>query len=119
MDDIRLETSVRSNDGFPVIDVVGEIDLYTSPTFRDILRQAVDDGHHRILVNMSQVRYVDSSGFGTLLGATKRLRPSGGSINLVGCNPSIQKMLRVTRLNTVFGVFEAEDEAVAALRHPM
>lgn len=119
MDEIRLETSVRSNNGIPVIDVSGEIDLYTAPAFRDILRQAVDDGHRRILVNMSRVRYVDSSGFGTLLGATKRLRPTGGSINLVGCNPSIQKMLRVTRLSTVFGVFDAEDEAIAALQNPM
>jgi anti-sigma B factor antagonist len=119
VDEVRLETSVRSINGIPVIDVAGEIDLYTAPAFRDILRQAFDDGHRRILVNMSQVRYVDSSGFGTLLGATKRLRPSGGSISLVGCNPSIQKMLRVTRLNTLFGVFDAEDDAVAALRNPM
>jgi anti-sigma B factor antagonist len=119
VDEVRLETQIRDKDGIPVIDVSGEIDIHTARALRDALTKTVDVGHQRILVNMSGVRYMDSTGFGTLLGATKRVRSGGGSINLVGCSPSIQKMLRVTRLNTIFGMFDAEDEAVAALRRTM
>jgi anti-sigma B factor antagonist len=65
---------------------------------------------------MEHVTYMDSSGFGTLLSATKRLRPEGGTVNLVHCNSAIDRMLRITRLNTVFGIFQSVDEAIEAAK---
>jgi anti-sigma B factor antagonist len=115
VDEIRLETQIRANSHLVVIDVTGEIDLYTAPQFKRALSETIDDGHKNIVVNLKQVSYMDSSGFGTLLGATKRVRPEGGSVNLVGCNDAIHRMLRITRLNTVFGIFDDEDAAVRAL----
>lgn len=112
MDEVRLETRTRTNTGLPVIDVAGEIDLYTAPMFKQALTQSIEDGNKNILVNMSGVSYMDSSGFGTLLGATKRVRPDGGSVNLIGCNDAICRMLKITRLNTIFGLFDDEDTAV-------
>ena len=64
---------------------------------------------------MNDVTYMDSSGFGTLLSATKRLRPRGGSIHLVGCNDVIARMLHITRLNTIFGLHASEEEALRSL----
>lgn len=116
MDEIRLETLVRDIGGLPVIDVAGEIDLYTAPQFKRALSDTVDGGHSCILVNMKQVSYMDSSGFGTLLGVTKRVRPNGGSVNLIGCNDAIHRMLCITRLNTVFGIYDDEEAAVSALK---
>lgn len=115
MDEIRLETQIRAESHLAFIDVSGEIDLYTAPQFKRALADTIDDGHRHIVVNLKQVSYMDSSGFGTLLGATKRVRPEGGSVNLVGCNDAIHRMLRITRLNTVFGIFDDEDSAVRAL----
>lgn len=115
MEEIRLETQIRALSQLAVIDVSGEIDLYTAPQFKRALADTIDDGHRHIVVNMKQVSYMDSSGFGTLLGATKRVRPDGGSVNLVGCNDAIHRMLRITRLNTVFGIFDDEDAAILAL----
>jgi anti-sigma B factor antagonist len=115
MDDARLETQTRSNTGLPIIDVAGEIDLYTAPMFKQALTETIDGGAKTILVNMANVSYMDSSGFGTLLGVTKRVRPDGGSVNLIGCNEAICRMLKITRLNTIFGLFDDEDAAVKAV----
>lgn len=116
METTRIETSLRHLDGVPVLDVVGEIDIYTTPQFKEAVSAAIDENKPAIIINMTQVTYMDSSGFGTLLSATKRLRPLDGALYLTGCNDSIQRMLQITRLNTIFGVYATEDEALAAAK---
>lgn len=114
MENVRIETSLRHHDDVPVLDVTGEIDIYTTPQFKDAVSAAIDEGKPSIIINMKDVSYMDSSGFGTLLSATKRLRPVEGGLYLAGCNEAITRMLQITRLNTIFGTFATEDEAVAA-----
>lgn len=116
METMRIETSLRHLDGIPVLDVTGEIDIYTTPQFKEAVSAAIDENKPAIIINMTQVTYMDSSGFGTLLSATKRLRPLDGALYLTGCNDSIQRMLQITRLNTIFGVYGTEDEALAAAK---
>jgi len=116
MDNARIETSLRRHDDVPVLDVIGEIDIYTTPQFKDAVSAAIDEGKPSIIINMTQVSYMDSSGFGTLLSATKRLRPVEGGLYLTGCNEAITRMLQITRLNTIFGIYATEEEAVAAAR---
>ena len=115
MEGIRLETSTREVDGFRLLDVAGEIDVYTAPQFKEAVNQIINSGQKDLIINMERVSYMDSSGFGTLLSATKRLRPEGGTVNLVACNSAIDRMLRITRLNTVFGTFQTVDEALGAV----
>ena len=97
-----------------VVDVRGEIDLSTVPVFKDALSAATETGSH-VIINMTDVSYMDSSGFGTLLSAKKKLRPNGASIHLVGCNDVIARMLHITRLNTIFSLHATEDDALSAL----
>lgn len=94
--------------------VAGEIDVFTAPLFKQAVVNMVSEGHQHLFLDMREVSFMDSSGFGALLGATKRLRPDGGSLNLIGCNRTIQRMLHLTRLDTILGVFESEDEAMTA-----
>jgi anti-sigma B factor antagonist len=112
MDPTRLELSRRMERGLPIIDVDGEIDVYTVPRFKEHLSSLIEEGNQNILVNLKKVGYMDSSGFGALLGATKRLRPQGGRLGLVSCNQVIGRMLKITRLNTIFEMFDTEDEAL-------
>lgn len=114
MDNARIETSLRHVDGVPVMDVTGEIDIYTTPQFKDAVTAAIDEGKSSIVINMTNVTYMDSSGFGTLLSATKRLRPADGALYLSGCNEAITRMLQITRLNTIFGIYATEEEALSA-----
>ncbi len=116
METMRIETSLRQRDGIPVLDVIGEIDIYTTPQFKEAVSAVIDENESVIVINMAQVTYMDSSGFGTLLSATKRLRPVDGALYLAACNDAIQRMLQITRLNTIFGVYETEDEALAAAK---
>jgi anti-sigma B factor antagonist len=116
-----LETRLRRNRDVRVVDVRGQIDIATTPVFKEALGAATADGGDpgaagHVIVNMAEVTYMDSSGFGTLLGATKRLRPRGGAIHLVGCNDVIQRMLHITRLNTILNLHTSEDDALRAIR---
>ncbi len=118
METIRLETNLRRRDDLPILDVAGEIDIYTTPQFKEAVTAAIEEGKPGIIINMAEVRYMDSSGFGTLLSATKRLRPVSGTLSLVGCNDAITRMLTITRLNTIFQCYATEDEALAAMSAP-
>lgn len=98
-----------------VLDVSGEIDLATVPAFKQAILAALDQSENkRVILNMARVSYMDSSGFGTLLSANKGLRASGGALLLVGCNPMITRMMFITRLNTLFDLYDSEDDALAA-----
>ena len=116
MEGIRLETSTQEVGESKVLDVSGEIDVYTAPQFKEAVNQLINAGQVDLVINMANVTYMDSSGFGTLLSATKRLRPEGGSVNLVACNSAIDRMLRITRLNTVFGTYQTIDEALSSIK---
>lgn len=116
MENVRIETSLRHRDDVPVLDVIGEIDIYTTPQFKEAVSAAIDEGKPGIVINMTKVTYMDSSGFGTLLSATKRLRPIDGALYLAGCNDAITRMLQITRLNTIFGIYATEEDAIAAAK---
>lgn len=114
MEGIRLETGLREIDGTKILDVTGEIDVYTAPQFKEAVNGIIAAGQKHLIIDMGDVTYMDSSGFGTLLSATRRLRPQGGTINLVRCNTAIDRILRITRLNTVFAMFDSVDDALKA-----
>lgn len=113
---IRIETAMRTEGGIPVLGVTGEIDVFTAPEFKNAINRAIESGTTDLVIDLTQVSYMDSSGFGTLLGATKRVRPKGGSISLVGCSEAIERMMKITRLDTVFNLFATIDEASAHIR---
>jgi len=117
LEGIRLETGLRDVDGLQILDVSGEIDVYTAPQFKEAVNTILSGGQKHLIINMANVSYMDSSGFGALLSATKRLRPLGGTVNLVNCSGAIDRILRITRLNTVFATYESVDEAVDATKN--
>jgi anti-sigma B factor antagonist len=116
VDNLRLQTQVREDGPYPVLKVDGEIDVFTAPLFKQAVVNLVAAGHRHLFLDLRGVSFMDSSGFGALLGATKRLRPEGGSLSLIGCNRTIQRMLHLTRLDTILSMYESEEEAMAAVR---
>jgi anti-sigma B factor antagonist len=113
MENIRIESNLRFVQNIPVLDIVGEIDIYTTPQFKEAVTAAIEQGGPAIVINMKKVSYMDSSGFGTLLSATKKLRPMNGSLFVCNCNEAITRMLQITRLDSIFGVCASEEEAIA------
>jgi anti-sigma B factor antagonist len=93
-----------------VVQPRGEIDLYTSPTFRTELLSVIESGANSIVVDFSETTFIDSTGLGVLLGARKRL-PSGVLLSIVSCDKAIVRMLEVTCLDRIFPIFTTAELA--------
>ena len=112
--DIKVNVRESAGDCY-VVDLTGEIDVYTSPKVKDAIGELIDRGVYNLVINLEKVRYIDSTGLGVLIGGLKRVREHGGSVNLVCTNPQIKKIFDITGLVKIFGIFEDEDAAMKAL----
>lgn len=108
--DLKLEHYTK--DGLDILDVGGEIDVYSAPNLRESLINLVNDGKHHIVVNMEEVDFLDSTGLGVLVGGLKRVRAQDGSLGLVCDKERILKIFRITGLTKVFAIYTSVDEAV-------
>ena len=100
--------------GFTVIEVGGEIDVYTAPKLRERLVSLVESGSYELIVDMESVEFLDSTGLGVLVGGLKRVRAHEGWIDLVCTQSRILRIFRITGLNRVFSIYDTVGEAVAA-----
>lgn len=108
-----VSVASRTVDGRTVVDVTGEIDVYTAPTLREKLSALVDAGHRDLVVDLTAVRFMDSTGLGLLVGILKRLRGLDGRLQLVIDSERLLKVFRITALTQVFTIVATVDEALA------
>jgi anti-sigma B factor antagonist len=100
--------------GSTVIAVGGEIDVYTAPRLREKLISLVESGRYRLIVDMGEVEFLDSTGLGVLVGGLKRVRAHDGWIDLVCTQGRILRIFRITGLNKVFDIYDTVADAQAA-----
>ena len=98
-----------------VIELGGEIDLYTAPEFKERMVQVIEDGKKQVIVDLSKATFIDSTTLGVLVGGVKRLRTNDGQLSLVCSDRNITKIFEITGLDRVFTIHATRDEAVAAL----
>ncbi|HLM25653.1 MAG TPA: STAS domain-containing protein [Thermoleophilaceae bacterium] len=98
-----------------VIHLGGEVDLYTAPEFKERLVELIENGKTKIVVDLSDATFIDSTTLGVLVGGVKRLRPGGGSLALVCSDQNITKIFEITGLDRVFPIHETRDEALSAV----
>jgi len=110
---VDLQLSTRSEGDWTVVEVGGEIDVYTAPTLREQLITLVTEGHQHIVVDMERVEFLDSTGLGVLVGGLKRVRAQDGALRLVCTQERILKIFRITGLEKVFPIHTSVAEAVA------
>ncbi len=113
-DFVELKLGHHTKDGIEVVDVEGEIDVYTAPRLRELLIDLVNKNNYQLVVNMERVEFLDSTGLGVLVGGLKRVRAYDGSLDLVCTQERILKIFRITGLTKVFGIHDTVDEAIAA-----
>jgi anti-sigma B factor antagonist len=111
---VDLSLNTRTVDDRTVIEVGGEIDVYTAPKLREALMALVQGGTYNIVVDMEQVEFLDSTGLGVLVGGLKRVRSHDGSMTLVCTQERLLKIFRITGLTRVFEIHPDVDAAVAA-----
>jgi anti-sigma B factor antagonist len=110
--DLVVTTSVVGDSS--VAAVSGEIDVYTAPTLREKLTELVDSGPRRIVVDMAQVGFCDSTGLGALVAAQNYARERTVDLSLAAAQERVVKVLRITGLDQVFTVHPTVDAATAA-----
>ena len=96
-----------------VIDANGRITLGEGASaFRDTVRDLANGGHKKVLLSLGEVSYIDSSGIGEMVSGFTTVTNQGGQLKLVGLNKRVKDLLQITKLYTVFEVFDDEAEAV-------
>ncbi len=114
---VDINMQVRSvNGSIAVVSLDGEIDVYTSPKVKDFIGKLIDKGTYTFAIDLQNVRYIDSTGLGVLIGGLKRVREHGGAVTLVSTNPQTRKIFDITGLIKVFDIYDSVDDAVNALK---
>ncbi len=109
---MSMKISVRQVDEVTIVDSSGRITLGEgSVTLRDTVRELLAKGQKKILLNLADVNYIDSSGIGELVSAYTTVRNQGGDLRLLKLTKKVHDLLQITKLYTVFDV--KDDEAAA------
>jgi len=86
------------------------LDAHNSSELKDAILKQLETGQHRLLIDLKEVRFIDSSGLGALLSGYKNANLHQGSLVLVGPQPRVKSMFELTRLNRVFEIYQDVDE---------
>jgi anti-sigma B factor antagonist len=104
--EVNLSLTTRTEGDRAIVEVGGEIDVYTAPRLREALVELVDEGKYRLVVDLERVEFLDSTGLGVLVGGLKRVRTHDGSLSLVCTQERLLKIFRITGLDKVFDIHE-------------
>jgi anti-sigma B factor antagonist len=110
-----MKVTTRQVDGVTILDLSGRITLGEgSVTLRDSVRDLLSKGQKRILLNLADVNYIDSSGIGELVSAYTTVRNQGGELKLLNLTRKVHDLLQITKLYTVFDIKDDEASAIAS-----
>jgi anti-sigma B factor antagonist len=109
-----LTIEARHERGYPIVTVVGEIDIATAPRLRERLFELAARGRP-LVADLDQVRFIDSAGLATLVGAAKQAAAHGGSLHVVCAQPNVRQLFRLTGLDHRLPPARTLDEALDAL----
>ncbi|HON00145.1 MAG TPA: STAS domain-containing protein [Acidobacteriota bacterium] len=109
---MRIET--RTVGDVTVLDIQGRITIGESPEVRRVVRDLLQAGRKKILLNLGGVSYVDSSGIGELVSAYTTVTNAGGQLKLLNLTKKLEELLAITKLLTVFETFDDEAKAIAS-----
>ena len=112
---MSMKASTRQVDGVTIVDLSGRITLGEgSVVLRDTVKDLLGKGQKKILLNLGDVSYIDSSGIGELVSAFTSVRNQGGELKLLHLTKKVHDLLQITKLYTVFDVKDDEAGAIAS-----
>jgi anti-sigma B factor antagonist len=113
----RFRTHERDVDArTSVIAVEGEIHVSTVPEFSGVLAASLERGHTQLVLDLTGVMFIDSTGLSVLLNALRRLTRAGGAMALVCSNPTVLRLFEITKLDTTFDIHAELEPAIAAVQ---
>jgi anti-sigma B factor antagonist len=105
-----LQVQAKETSGRAVVHVAGDVDLRSSPQLRDQLLELARDADGDLLVDLSEVSYMDSSGVGTMVFVKREVEKSGGRMVLIRLQPRVRSVFEITHLTKFFKIVESLDE---------
>jgi anti-sigma B factor antagonist len=113
---MQLKLTTRTQDGILIVDCIGRIVFgEESSRLRETIKKSLAETN-RIVLNLGEVSYIDSGGLGTLVGLRTSALNAGGTIKLTNLTKRVGDLLQVTKLLTVFDVYDSEAEAIESFR---
>jgi anti-sigma B factor antagonist len=110
-----VKISFRRMDKITILDLVGNIDLSTSPELRKaLLHELKDTRTPRVILNLLQVKYIDSSGIASLVEGLKASRDVGSRFILFGLSQSAREVMQLSKLNKIFEIYDLEEQALSS-----
>ncbi len=109
----RFELDEESPEGAHVISVRGEIHATTAPEFSQHLTSAIESGKTALVVDLSEVEFIDSTGLSVLLNGLRRVHQLRGHMALACANPTVLRLFQITKLDATFEIFDDRASAIA------
>ena len=104
----------KDNGDWSVVEVRGEVDVFTAPKLRERIIELVERGRRNVIVDLAGVTFMDSTGLGILVGCLKRIKEQGGSLALAGPQRPVMRVLTITGLARVFPIHETVAQATSS-----
>ena len=111
---MELSVTSRERGDLTIVEVSGEVDVYTAAILREKLADLIDADHTDLVVDLTGVGFLDSTGLGVLVGALKKIRGFGGRLQLVIDQEKVMKVFRITALTQVFTIHDSLEAALVA-----
>jgi anti-sigma B factor antagonist len=105
---VNLQVEINQEGITHHVFVKGEVDAYTAPRLRDQLVPLAEEKNVNLIINLSGVSYIDSTGLGVFIGVLKSTRKSGGTLELVGLNDRVKRLFTITGLNEIIDISGGE-----------
>jgi anti-sigma B factor antagonist len=105
-----LDVGIENINGFSIIILSGEVDVYSAPKLREVMKELVEQGRNNLVVDLEKVDFLDSTGLGVLVGGLKRVRQQEGELGLICNQEKILRVFRITGLTKVFPIYASRQD---------
>ncbi|UCZ53688.1 STAS domain-containing protein [Bacillus shivajii] len=107
---MNLQIDIQEQNNADVVYLTGEVDVYTSAKLKESLAPLTEKGQNTLIVDLSQVSYIDSTGLGIFIGALKSVDKAGGTLKISGVNDRVKRLFEITGLNEVIDIDASQRE---------
>jgi anti-sigma B factor antagonist len=109
--DLRITEHDLGRDA-SLLELEGQVDLYSAPAFKERMLGAIERGKTHLVVDLTKVDFMDSTGLSVLVGSWKRVRPAEGSVTIVSERDEIRRLFELVGLERAFAILSSRDEAI-------
>ena len=106
-----MQFSYEVKDTYAEVKGVGRLNMVAAPKLREVVAEVVASGSSRVVVNLAETDFMDSSGLGALIGCLKAARQAGGDLRISGVQPQVKMVLELTKMDRVLTAYSSAEEA--------